>query len=73
MLLADIELIHMIRKGQLQYHPCNGLSPAEQLLSIGCLKNDSAAFDKLTTLMQQSRQNYYLVTFIKKIDDSFVC
>ncbi|RYM58220.1 hypothetical protein BSQ98_24815 [Serratia liquefaciens] len=49
-----IELIHMIRKDQLQHSAGNGLSPAEQFYLLTAYKNGGATFADLSTLMRQS-------------------
>ena len=53
-LLACIELLQMIRKGQYQ-HPAGAcLSPAEQFYLLAAVKNGNATFADLPTVMRQS-------------------
>lgn len=61
-LLAGIELVHMIRKGQYQHPPSDGLSAAEQFYLLAAGKTGSATFADFTLLMRQSRNNCYFTS-----------
>ena len=54
-LLAGIELLHMIRKGQYQHRQSEGLSPAEQFYCLAAKKMGNATFANYVSLMRQSR------------------
>ena len=54
-LLAGIELLHMIRKGQYQHPQGERLSPAEQLDLLSALITDNITFDNFMSLTRQSR------------------
>lgn len=56
-ILAGIELIHMIRKGQYHHPQGDGLPPAEQFYLQAAGKTGSAIFAELPALMRQSRQS----------------
>jgi hypothetical protein len=53
-ILAGIELIHMIRKGQLHHPAGDGLSPAEQFYLLASMKNRQCYFADPERLMRQN-------------------
>ncbi|BES16142.1 hypothetical protein Ef18B233LT_44510 (plasmid) [Escherichia fergusonii] len=58
-LLAGIELIHMIRKGQYQSAQDDGLSPAVQIYLLAAGKTGSVTFADLPPLTRQNRRRLF--------------
>lgn len=56
--LAGIELVQMIRKGQLHHPAGDGLSPAEQFYLLAAIKNRQCYFAGLDLLMRQGQLSH---------------
>ncbi|RDL12502.1 hypothetical protein DFO62_1531 [Serratia fonticola] len=57
-ILAGIELIHMIRKGQLHHPSDEGLTTAEQFYLLAAENISNATFANFMSLMRQNQKSY---------------